>query len=165
MIDPRIVANAILDRAEQCGRVVTNLDLQKLLYFAHGHFLRRHGRPLVTGEFEAWPYGPVHKVVYDAFKAFNDSPIDGRAAAFDPVRRVRRELPPLSDPHAIAVLDEFLDRYLRMPTFLLVELTHQPGTPWHETVEAAERRINIGMKISNELIQRRFEGSEVDRIR
>lgn len=75
MIDPRIIANAVLDRAAAEGRPVTNLDLQKIVYFLHGHYLVRHQRPLVEGEFEAWPYGPVHRVLYDAFRAYNDTPI------------------------------------------------------------------------------------------
>ena len=32
MIDPRIIANAVLDRAAEEGRPVTNLDLQKIIY-------------------------------------------------------------------------------------------------------------------------------------
>ena len=159
MIDPRIVANAVLDRAAAEGRAVTNLDLQKIVYFLHGHYLVRHHRPLVEGEFEAWPYGPVHRVLYDAFRGYNDTPIEGRASAFDPIRRRPRELPPLDDSDAIALIDEVLGHYLDMPTFSLVELTHGPGTPWSRTVEAAEKRVNVGMRISDDTIARYFEGT------
>jgi uncharacterized phage-associated protein len=65
--DPRVVANAIIDRAAQEGQPVTHIALQKLLYFAHGLFLLRHRKPLVSGYFEAWTYGPVHPAVYGAF--------------------------------------------------------------------------------------------------
>jgi len=158
MLDARIIANAVLDYADKQGRSLTNLDVQKLVYFLHGHFLRLHSRPLVIGEFEAWSYGPVHKVLYDAFKQFVDGPIEGRARAFDPVRRNQRDLPELADPQAIEVLRLFLPCYLDMPTFLMVELTHQPGTPWSETVERSKQRVNVGMKIPNDLIRARFEG-------
>jgi uncharacterized phage-associated protein len=157
MFDARVVANAVLDRAELRGRAVTNLDLQKIVYFLHGHSLIAYNTPLVNGEFEAWTYGPVHRVLYDAFKVFNDTPVDGRATAFDPIRRTIRELPRLSDPHALALLDNVLDFYLDMPTRALVELTHSTGTPWTRTVEHAERRVNVGMKIPNALISKYFE--------
>jgi uncharacterized phage-associated protein len=158
MFDPRIIANEVLDRADAKGRAITNLDLQKIVYFLHGHFLRHHNRPLVRGEFEAWPYGPVHRVMYDAFKSYNDTPIDGRAAAFDPIRRISRELPPLEDRESLEMMDEVLDFYLDMPTRSLVELTHGSGTPWAKTVENSETRVNVGMKISDALISERFEG-------
>lgn len=36
---------------------MTNLKLNKLLYFAQGAFLSRTGRPLFSAEMEAWPLG------------------------------------------------------------------------------------------------------------
>lgn len=158
MLDARIIANTVLDRADARHRAITNLDLQKIVYFLHGHFLRAHDRPLVRGEFEAWPYGPVHRVLYDAFKAYNDTPIEGRATAFDPVRRQVRELPELDDLDVVGVLDDVLDFYLDMTTGSLVRLTHSAGTPWSRTVEEAEKHVNVGMRIPDSLISEFFEG-------
>jgi uncharacterized phage-associated protein len=158
MFDPRIIANEVLDRADSKGRPITNLDLQKIVYFLHGHFLRHHKQPLVRGEFEAWPYGPVHRVMYDAFKVYNDTPIEGRATAFDPVRRTTRDLPILENKEALDLMDDVLDFYLDMTTRSLVELTHASGTPWSKTVENSESRVNAGMKIPDALITELFEG-------
>ncbi|EPZ76727.1 hypothetical protein M798_03280 [Brucella melitensis ADMAS-G1] len=36
--DPRAIANLMLDEADRSGIQVTNLALQKLLYFAHSIF-------------------------------------------------------------------------------------------------------------------------------
>jgi uncharacterized phage-associated protein len=158
MHDPRTIANYVLDRAEEYGRQITNLDLQKILYFLHGHFLCQHHKPLVNLEFEAWTYGPVSKIVYDSFKAYNDLPINGRATKFNPFTRSREELPSLSDEAAIAIVDQFLGKYLKMSTYSLVNLTHKDGTPWSRTVSAADKQINIGMRIPNSLITEYFEG-------
>ncbi len=160
MFDARIVANFILDHAENKGKAITNLDLQKILYFVHGHYLVQFHEALVVDEFEAWNYGPVHRTVYDVFKEYNDMPIEGRALAFDPVRRQKRELPQLTDGKAISIIHRVLDYYLDMPTFLRVQMTHSEGTPWTRTVQAAEKRPNLGMKISNQLIEECFEGIE-----
>lgn len=81
--DARAVANALLDRAEASGMAVTNLALQKLVYFAHGLMLTRHGRALVDGYFEAWEHGPVHPVLYGAFKHSGREPIAERARRRD----------------------------------------------------------------------------------
>jgi uncharacterized phage-associated protein len=159
MVDPRVIANFTLDRANERGKQITNLDLQKIVYFLHGHYLCRYDEPLVDSEFEAWTYGPVHKLIYDSFKSYNDSPIDGRAMAFNPVTRKQRELPPLSDVKMISFIDETLDMYLDMSTYSLVQLTHSDGTPWSRTVSDANSRVNIGMRISNDLIRECFEGS------
>jgi len=58
--DARAIANLMLDEASEMDRGVTNLALQKLLYFAHSLFLIEYKRPLVSGYFEAWKLGPVH---------------------------------------------------------------------------------------------------------
>src|SRR3569833_2250149 len=98
MHDARAVANAILDAASQQGLVLSNLKLQKLLFFVHGQFLLEVGEPLIDGEFEAWQHGPVHPVVYAAFKDWGPRDIVGRAESFDPVTRVRSPIPPATDP-------------------------------------------------------------------
>ncbi|MFK4532089.1 putative phage-associated protein [Bradyrhizobium ottawaense] len=50
--DPRCIANLMLDESERIGQPLTNLALQKLLYFAHAIYLIEHRRPLVSGYFE-----------------------------------------------------------------------------------------------------------------
>ena len=159
MLDARIIANFVLDRADERGLGVSNLDLQKIVYFLHGHYLVQYHEPLVSGEFEAWPYGPVHRSIYDAFRAYNDTPIDGRATAFDPLKRQRRPLPPFSNERMVLMVNRVLDYYLDMPTFMRVELTHAEGTPWSRVVSDAEKRPNVGMRIPNDLIEKHFEGA------
>ena len=67
--DPRAIANLMLDVADENGQQLSNLALQKLLYFAHATFLIETGSPLLGGFFEAWKYGPVHPGFYRSFKA------------------------------------------------------------------------------------------------
>lgn len=43
---------------------ISNLKLQKLLYFSWLEYYRRNGTPLFEEEFEAWKYGPVVPSVY-----------------------------------------------------------------------------------------------------
>lgn len=163
MHDPRVIANAVLSRASRLGHPLTNLDLQKIVYLLHGFFLRQTGRPLVTGEFVAWDYGPVHRALYDALKVHGDAFVDTPARKYNPFTRQHVDLPLLDDPEAEALLDSNLAALLAIPTFELVQLTHAPGTPWSRTMDAAEKRVNIGMVIENDLIATHFEGDAVTR--
>ena len=158
MYDARSVANAVLERAWDVGRELTNLDLQKIVYFMHGHVLIEHGVPLVKTEFEAWDYGPVQSTLYHALKRYQREPVEEPILGFDPVLRESKALPLVTDPRAIDVLDRFLDRYMHLPASVLVDITHRPGTPWSTTREESRNAINIGMKISDSLIQKQFEG-------
>ncbi len=60
--------------------LITNLMLNKLLYFAQGHHLAEYGKPLFGETIEAWKYGPVVPSVYRKYKLYGKDPIhnDGR---------------------------------------------------------------------------------------
>ena len=50
---------------ETGGWNITNLSLQKILYFCHLAFLgENEGKPLFDKNFEAWELGPVLRSVY-----------------------------------------------------------------------------------------------------
>lgn len=62
--------------AEAQDADVTNLKLQKLLYFAQGHHLGTHGRPLFEDPVQAWSHGPVVREVYHQLKRFGSGHVD-----------------------------------------------------------------------------------------
>lgn len=50
---------------------LSNLKLQKLLYYAQGHYLANHGgAPLFADDIQAWGHGPVVPAVYHEFKEY-----------------------------------------------------------------------------------------------
>lgn len=64
------------------GDAMTNLKLQKLLYYEQGYHLAAFGTPLFDSNIEAWMYGPVVPEVYEMYKdngstplVFNEEPI------------------------------------------------------------------------------------------
>ena len=60
-------------RELEAGDTISNLKMQKLLYYAQGHFLATYKKPLFDDKIEAWKYGPVVKEVYDKFKIYGRS--------------------------------------------------------------------------------------------
>jgi uncharacterized phage-associated protein len=159
-VDARSVANEILVRAWDMGFEPTQIDIQKISYFLHGHHLIDHGVPMIKTEFEAFQYGPVQSVLLDEFRRWGDEPIRDLATKFDPVRRTREKLPQLEDNSIMETIDKYLALYLEVPTFVMVDVTHSQGTPWSRTMQAARKSVNIGMKISDDLIRSCFEGGK-----
>lgn len=159
--DPRAVANLLLDLAQEDGVVVSNLALQKLLYFAHAHFLIRTGNPLVQGGFEAWTYGPVHPAVYQAFKAEEDRPIAMRAQGRNVMTGESRPLPAPADPEVRWHIRDVLRAYGRLPPGRLVDISHAPKGPWAAVVSQARESVALGMRIPDSVIRERFKYHKV----
>lgn len=55
---------------------VTNLKLQKLLYYAQGFHLAVYGEPLFEEEIQAWAHGPVIPSVYNRLKRYGYFSLD-----------------------------------------------------------------------------------------
>lgn len=76
--DVRCVANALIKMAyeDESREQMTNMKLQKLLYYEQAYHLARFGTPLFDDDIEAWQYGPVVPSVYDAFSASGRKPLE-----------------------------------------------------------------------------------------
>jgi|JI10StandDraft_1071094.scaffolds.fasta_scaffold225805_1 uncharacterized phage-associated protein len=58
---------------ENAGDLISNLKLQKLLYYAQGFYLALNRQPLFAEPIEAWTHGPVVPVVYRAYRDFGSN--------------------------------------------------------------------------------------------
>lgn len=155
--DPRMVANTIIKQCAFQGTPATHIALQKLLYFAHGLFLVRHRKPLVSGFFEAWTYGPVHPAVYAAFKDCGAKTITGAARRKDLRTGEMHDLPELTSREARRVINQIITAYGELTAGQLVRLSHARGGPWHIVCEKAQSIGTLGLRISNELISEKFQ--------
>lgn len=63
------IANKLLKNASDTngGELMSNLKLQKMLYYEQGYHLAVFGTPLFDEDIEAWMYGPVVPSVYEHF--------------------------------------------------------------------------------------------------
>ena len=64
------IANKLLLRAKnnESGDLMSNMKLQKMLYYQQGFHLAYFGTPLFDEDIEAWMYGPVVPSVYSHYK-------------------------------------------------------------------------------------------------
>lgn len=155
--DVRDITNFILDCVDDRKTEVSNLALQKLLYFVHGWFSSVYDEPLIRSKFESWQLGPVQRVIYDQFKQFGDAPIKNHRARFlDPAtgENIYRK-PVIDDSHA-GLIQVILERYVRFSASQLVNLSHVEDGPWETVWEQSEDYVFPGMRIPDELISRHF---------
>ncbi len=83
-LDARAVADYFLIHVdEEAGDNLTNLKLQKLVYYAQGVHLALTGQPLFDDEICAWQLGPAIPTLYRQFSQTGGEPIP-RPEGFDP---------------------------------------------------------------------------------
>lgn len=152
--DARAIANLILDIAAERGISLTPLSLQKILYFCQGWWLARYDKPLIAQSFQAWQYGPVIKVVYDAFKHLGAQPIETRAEYMDFAAGSISTKRANVDAAGLELLVSVVAYYGRASAFALVELTHEPDGPWD--MAATQKVDSPNGIISNHAIRAHF---------
>ncbi len=111
------VAQYIIAFSHQHGDPISNLKLQKLLYYAQAWHLALTGKPLFPQQIEAWVHGPVVPSVYHQYKPLSWRPIPDEPgdAKFDTDTR--------------EFLNEVMDVYGELSAYQLEKLTHQED-PW-----------------------------------
>jgi len=107
---------------EDAGDSLTNLKLQKLVYYAQGFYLALYDEPLFPERIEAWMHGPVVPDLYHALKQFGSEPVK-LDWEVDPDRYT---------PEIMGLLDEVYSVYGQFSAVRLRNITHQEP-PWKQT--------------------------------
>lgn len=127
--EPIAVANFVINLASRNKMLVTNLQLQKILFFLQGYTLSKYQVGIVKGSFSKWQYGPVQKNVYCTFKDYGASPITNAYsdAYFDELGQFKTQTPKMKniDNNVRDVLKSLVLKLLRIPVWKLVDLTHK----------------------------------------
>src|SRR5262245_19575381 len=76
MVSYQEVAYVFLKWAYSEGEIISNLKMQKLLYYAQAWHLVFFNKPLFKEEIEAWDLGPVVSEAYQEFKSFGNDPLN-----------------------------------------------------------------------------------------
>ncbi len=126
------VAACIVDTAITNGTPVSNLQLQKILFFAQCEYMSSHGyQTLFDDDFEAWRYGPVVPSVYRTYSVYGGSPIWKAAEykEFDFFRNDSVPVAPLSGKERESVV-ETVERWACLPSWDIVNCSHRKGGAW-----------------------------------
>ncbi len=140
------IANAFIELAAKEGKPLSNMKLQKLLYFAQGHSLSLLGEPIITDEAQAWDYGPVYPEVYHAFKHFGAGSIQKPLAHpfFDPEGGDEHDpWAAPNDPKDRAFLKAVWNAYSNKSAVQLSEMSHVSNGPWEKARKASPNARHV----------------------
>ncbi|WP_201546117.1 Panacea domain-containing protein [Psychrobacter sp. H7-1] len=119
---------------------ISNLKLQKLLYYAQGYSLAILDKPLFDEPIECWPHGPVVSSVYHCYKHYYKSPILVEGL-FDAS---------IFDEDTLTILDRVACDYGQYTPWKLRNMTHEE-MPWQQA------SLNHCSVISNQDIKQFFK--------
>ncbi|MEI6946615.1 type II toxin-antitoxin system antitoxin SocA domain-containing protein [Paraflavisolibacter sp. H34] len=122
-----IIALAFVKKGIDTGKFVTQMKLQKMVYFAHGYHLAKYGSSLIVEEFEAWKFGPVVPSIYQAYKFYGSKPITN----LEYVDLSSIALYTL-DSRANDAIDYTWKVTENITAEALSNWTHQPRSPWYQ---------------------------------
>lgn len=138
MYNAILVAQYIVTKCLNDGKPISNLHLQKILYYVQEAFLIKKGKPCFFDEIQAWKFGPVvprvyyyycHRVAMDIL----DNEYQGGIAEEDAV-----------------IIDEIVNTKRAKKPWELVADTHVEGSAWFKTYKNGRGQ---GETISPDLIK------------
>jgi uncharacterized phage-associated protein len=122
MIKALDVAMYFLSRANESEESdISNLKLQKLIYYAQAYHLAIFESPFFDEDFEAWTHGPVCPSVYHQYKQFGALPINIDSET---------DLNQFSEDQ-LELLEEIYDVFGQFSAWKLRNMTHEEA-PWKE---------------------------------
>ena len=147
------VTNYILDNVDN----ITNLRLQKLLFFCYGIYGCMYNEKLFSSKIYAWQYGPVITDVYHEFKNHGQSLITTRI-------NIAKEENDLNIPNLVEKKDNnyiqaikiTLLYYNRFDNYKLIEQSHE--------LDCWKDHINDKSKITHNEIIDDFENKIVNKV-
>lgn len=124
------VAKRFLELAQAENMSVSNMKLQKLVFFSQVVSLQAFKQPIHGQNSLAWDFGPVvqelydivHRFVTDTRKQFSLNDADF-AAAFSGAQTI-------DDPDVLNVINAVWNKFKGWTALQLSNLTHRPGSPW-----------------------------------
>lgn len=108
----------------ECGDVITNLKLQKLLYYIQGFHLAIENKRLFNEDIYAWQYGPVVPDIYHKYKD-NGAEVITAITAFDFKKEKFTKF-------QIELIEEVYSVYGQFSALKLMNMTHEEA-PWKTT--------------------------------
>jgi len=126
------IANEFIRLAANDGRAFDQIQLQKLVYIAHGWRLAISGQPLTGDRPEAWEFGPVYRRLADALAPFGVDPVAHELSCWDPFERTAISTSNVStlDEDERDVIVRIYHDYGKFSGPQLSNLTRRGSAPW-----------------------------------
>lgn len=141
MYSAKNIAEYVVDYCNRQGNPVSNLKLQKILYFLWVDYYKQTKTELFPEKFAAWQFGPVVPDIYYEFCEYGGLPITENFAV-------------QLDDHDHNLINSIIEHYLPKTARELVSMTHQENTPWYTVYKNGEGARH---PIPTELIIKKLE--------
>lgn len=135
---------------------LTNMHVQKLLYFAQGHYLVRNNEKLFEEDIEAWQYGPLILEVYSQLPSGACAIMEPQSTVLellqnDPKQlKIEKERTGKVDDYTNDFLNEIFDAYKKYSAIELANLSHEEA--WFRAYRRGKRTV-----LDIDLIKKDFE--------
>lgn len=122
MQDARFIADCLIHIASKTpeNNDITNMKIQKLLYYIQGTHLSLHGKKMFEQNIEKWAYGPVVSDVYQYLKPYGSNTI---------ISEKEIDMSILSDEES-KTINMVYEYFGQFSAIKLMNLTHNE-TPWN----------------------------------
>lgn len=131
------LSNYIVSKCIEESHPISNLQLQKILYYIQKEFLK-NGSPAFGDYIEAWQFGPVVPAVYYHFCGFGAMPISNLYGEYS-VKNCDVE-----------IIDKIVREKRILDPWVMVAETHKPNGAWDQTYQGGVGNHTV---IPNELIR------------
>ncbi len=132
--DVKDIAKYIIAYCNKNNKSITNLVIQKTLYYVQGYFIKKFNELAFDAEIVKWPYGPVAPEAYFSLCAHRNYPIQLRDEEFDCCINL------ISDSDDKKLINEITDKCINCGVTKLVNKTHSED-PWNSTSMKSEIEI------------------------
>lgn len=120
------LAKYIINRSLDKKKPISNLHLQKVLYFTNMDFIRQIGEKLISDEkFIAWKYGPVIKNVYNYFSPYG-------AMLLLKTEKFNEDI---INKEIKNIIDVSIDDLIKEHPWELVKRSHKKNGAWHKAYD------------------------------
>lgn len=152
------IANEFIRRALANNRLLTQMQLQKLVYIAHGWYLAINNTALTNDSPQAWDYGPVYPLLWEALKGYGSNPVTETIKVGDTgvgcfMDNAHEEVFASLNEEQSEFIDKIYGMYSVFHAFQLSAMTHRQDTPWYK--KYVEER-NLKGVIDNPSIKAHF---------
>ena len=131
--------------AQLSGGTKTNLEIQKILYFASMLYIggNRNEEPLIENKFLTWRFGPVVEKLYDHIKEYGDEciPLDAFKGV-EPIMDDKGTATETKYKKEVEAIDKAYKRFGEYSPYQLVRISHWSKGAWRSSVKRGRKEID-----------------------
>lgn len=147
------LAKYIIQKSDDIGTPVSNLQLQKMLYFINLVYLKRNGDFLIDreDEFYAWPHGTVIPDIYKKFSIFGAEKIPAKNLEKICLEEQKDGGGNTISEELVKIIDKKIEKFAKLDPWLLVYYNHQEHGAWYHVFKKEGKEWDV---IDRELVKK-----------